>query len=245
MEDSFLTSLDRHADQVQSILSKMNTLLKTDLPQDFPSPLEWQTQVNSLREALNDWQESSLNAKDYFEDLHPSEKKKTWLHALSQNQQLKLIYEASFRNYVTEYRKQAQKQSFVLRQNLMKRETETRFRGASSSLSSVASKNPQDDRALHVAATATDTLKRMTQVMATELEKSMQNMMTLNAQTKMVKQTHSEYSTMTHLLMGAKQRLSQLEQRERTDKILMYFGCLVFLCVVLYILKKRVFSYLF
>lgn len=86
------------------------------------------------------------------------------------------------------------------------------------------------------------TLRRMKQIMALELEKGAGNMAALDNQANILKKTHQEYSAMSNVLSHARQKLSFLESKDRTDKLLMLFACLVFSCVVLYIVHKRLFS---
>ncbi|KAI9138574.1 hypothetical protein BKA69DRAFT_763670 [Paraphysoderma sedebokerense] len=78
-----------------------------------------------------------------------------------------------------------------------------------------------DESLLKTSSEVTESLRRMNQIMSVELDKSVANISAL-------------------VLRTSKNLITKLEQRDWTDKLLIFFAIAVFVLVVLYILKKRV-----
>ena len=64
----------------------------------------------------------------------------------------------------------------------------------------------------------------------------------LDESSRSVKTTYNEYRGFTSVVRSSKQLITKLEQSDWTDRLLILFGLFVFLLVVLYILKKRVWN---
>ncbi|CAG8604488.1 6924_t:CDS:2, partial [Racocetra fulgida] len=88
----------------------------------------------------------------------------------------------------------------------------------------------------------TDALRRTTQLMQQEIERSAYSAKILDESSRALKSTYSEYRGFSSVLRGSKQLITKLEQIDWTDRLLILFGLLVFVLVVLYILKKRVWN---
>ncbi|KNE63080.1 hypothetical protein AMAG_08246, partial [Allomyces macrogynus ATCC 38327] len=245
------TSLLHRGDQVQSALAGLNTAIQR---RELDSDKAWAARSADVRAQLQEWQTDLNDARDIFGDF-PASERAQWMGKVDQSQQLKGIHEASLRKMAAQVKEQLKERLVDHRKHLFAMSTPAnvtaglRNRGAGKDLagskSSLDSGASNDERVLHTAEEATKSLKRMTQMMAAELEKSAANMTAFDIQTRLLKSTQKEYSTLTAVLRGSKQLITKLEQRDRTDKIIMAFACLVFLSVVLYILKKRVFWFLF
>ncbi|KAI9176162.1 Vesicle transport protein S20 [Blastocladiella emersonii ATCC 22665] len=250
-----LAALHRHADTVQAQLAALTA--RVNAPGAEIADAEWARLAAPLRAALIAWQDEVTNAADVIGDLRGPERAKC-AAALDENKQMKLIHEDSLRRLGIAVRAAQTQRAAERRRQLLLSESgadgadsaalRRRGRGAGSeSTSSVngTSGLSDDQLAQRAAAETTESLKRMTQLMAVELEKSTLLNADLSAQTRLVQKVQHEYTAMTALLRGSKHLLTELKARDRTDKLIIGFACLVFLAVVLYILKKRVFFFLF
>ena len=56
---------------------------------------------------------------------------------------------------------------------------------------------------------------------------------------KQVQDTHEEYKGLAGFIQTSRKLLNKYNRRELTDKLLIFFGLVLFLSTVLYILKKR------
>ncbi|CAG8531334.1 12885_t:CDS:2 [Cetraspora pellucida] len=99
-----------------------------------------------------------------------------------------------------------------------------------------------EDALLHSASDVTDALRRTTQLMQQEIERSAYSAKVLDESSRALKSTYSEYRGFSSVLRGSKQLITKLEQIDWTDRLLILFGLLVFVLVVLYVLKKRVWN---
>ncbi|ORX95899.1 Sec20-domain-containing protein, partial [Basidiobolus meristosporus CBS 931.73] len=96
-----------------------------------------------------------------------------------------------------------------------------------------------NDGMLRTASDITDSLRRTTQLMSQEIERSAYSAKVLDDSSKMLRSTHNEYRGFHSVMRASKQLITKLEQSDWTDRFLILFGLLVFMLVVLYILKKR------
>ncbi|CAG8620659.1 3323_t:CDS:2 [Paraglomus brasilianum] len=102
-------------------------------------------------------------------------------------------------------------------------------------------RNPNsEDAILHAANDVTESLRRTTQLMRQEIERSAYSAKVLDDSSRTLKTAYSEYRSFSSLVRGSKQLITKLEQSDWTDRLLIIFGLLVFVLVVLVILKKRV-----
>ncbi|ORZ33041.1 Sec20-domain-containing protein, partial [Catenaria anguillulae PL171] len=221
---------------VQHLLSLLTQSVNSQPPL-IQSDADWVAYTGSLRTALARWQEELNNAADMAADCRGVER--TALEkVISDSRKLKFIHEDSLRTLSQSVRRSLSSQTSLRRRQLLS--------STSSSPSSPSSNaSSTKERTQRAAAQTTATLQRMSQLMTQELEKSTANVTALDSQTRLLKQVNREYNTMTAVIRGARSLLTDLEQRDRTDKLVIGFACLVFVAVVLYILKKRVFWWLF
>ncbi|KAJ1651473.1 Vesicle transport protein S20 [Dispira simplex] len=85
----------------------------------------------------------------------------------------------------------------------------------------------------------TESLRRTTQLMVTEVERSSINASQFQDSTQMVWATLREHQSLSGLLRTSQTILSKLEQGDWTDRLILFFGLFVFFGVVLYILQRR------
>ncbi|KAJ1966664.1 Vesicle transport protein S20 [Dispira parvispora] len=85
----------------------------------------------------------------------------------------------------------------------------------------------------------TESLRRTTQLMVTEVERSSINASQFQDSTQMVWATLSEHQSLSGLLRTSQTIITKLEQGDWTDRLILLFGLFVFFGVVLYILQRR------
>ncbi|KAJ1649709.1 Vesicle transport protein S20 [Dispira simplex] len=85
----------------------------------------------------------------------------------------------------------------------------------------------------------TESLRRTTQLMITEVERSSINASQFQDSTQMVWATLREHQSLSGLLRTSQTILNKLEQGDWTDRLILFFGLFVFFGVVLYILQRR------
>ena len=85
-------------------------------------------------------------------------------------------------------------------------------------------------------------MRRSAQHLDNEVMKSLKAAESLDESSRTLKQVKAEYGRSEGALSTGGHVFSRLRQREFTDRILTWLGVLVFVLVVLYILKSRLWS---
>ncbi|KAM9962663.1 hypothetical protein ACTFIW_007442 [Dictyostelium discoideum] len=85
----------------------------------------------------------------------------------------------------------------------------------------------------------TDTLKRTRNFMNTQVSRSSDILHEINESSKIVDKTVNQQKEYENITTEGKSLLTKLKRRDMTDKLLIWFGLIVFLLVVVYILKVR------
>ncbi|KJE89556.1 hypothetical protein CAOG_01002 [Capsaspora owczarzaki ATCC 30864] len=85
----------------------------------------------------------------------------------------------------------------------------------------------------------TQSLRNTTQLMATQLEQNARTMQVLSSSSKTIDDFHSEFSGHGGLIGTGRRILTNIRRREIADHILVGVGIFIFVCTVLYILRKR------
>ncbi|RKP09889.1 Sec20-domain-containing protein, partial [Thamnocephalis sphaerospora] len=96
-----------------------------------------------------------------------------------------------------------------------------------------------DKAIIRASSAVTDGLRRTTQLMQQEVEKSVLNATTLDESSRMLRAAQGEYRALDGVLRASRQILSRLERGDWTDRLLILFGLLVFCLVVLHIVRRR------
>eukprot|EP01028_Stygiella_incarcerata_P006042 TRINITY_DN247_c0_g1_i1.p1 TRINITY_DN247_c0_g1~~TRINITY_DN247_c0_g1_i1.p1 ORF type:complete len:234 (+),score=63.61 TRINITY_DN247_c0_g1_i1:310-1011(+) len=86
----------------------------------------------------------------------------------------------------------------------------------------------------------TDRLERFQKLLGTEISKVQESLGVLDGDSSVLRETKSEHRTYHSAIMGAHRALDRIRRRDRTDRILISFGFVMFLLVVIYIFKRRV-----
>jgi hypothetical protein len=132
-------------------------------------------------------------------------------------------YHVEMRKAILQSRRQAtQRHHLQQRQSLM----------ASADEAYIAEKRPSVD--------LMDALKRTTQLMTHEVDKSQQILKTLADSSHIALKTRDEYRGFTGILKETQRLLVSLWQRERIDRYLIIAALVVYGGVVLYIIKQRI-----
>ncbi|KAI9220827.1 Sec20-domain-containing protein [Blastocladiella britannica] len=234
-----LAALDRHAARVQTLLVPLKPLVSSKA---LTSDADWNTHAAPTRHALAQWHDEIANASDLLKTSVSDSDRHLLSAAVDESTKLKAIHEDSLRRLAADARKTIQRQAIEQRRELLLQQGTATAGDQSNGLRLRGSEKDQASRA---AKEATATLQRMTQMMAQELEKSATNVTALDTQTRLLKQVKNEHNSLGGVLQSTKSLLTDLEHRDRTDKLIIGFAVLVFVSVVAYILKKRVFFFLF
>ena len=104
----------------------------------------------------------------------------------------------------------------------------------------------QKKQLLNQAAVRTVTQKQVAQemretlgMMDAEINKSIYSLDELQQSNKVLKKTDDIYGTMDGLLKNSKKILIKLQSKDRTDRILLASGLVIFLSTVMYLIWKR------
>ncbi|KAI9019752.1 Sec20-domain-containing protein [Hyaloraphidium curvatum] len=100
-------------------------------------------------------------------------------------------------------------------------------------------RRPQNDTVLDTSNQLTDAMRSAVQMLSTEVERSAQANLVLDESTQTLGKTTGEYRTYGSLMRTSRELVSRIASRDWTDRLLIFFGLLVFLLTVLYILRRR------
>ncbi|KAI7901805.1 Sec20-domain-containing protein [Cokeromyces recurvatus] len=100
-------------------------------------------------------------------------------------------------------------------------------------------KSQHDDALLRASSDVTEALKRTSALMQQELEKSSISAGMLAESSKTLSSTYNEYQNLGSLVHISKRVITQLENSDWFDRLLLLFGLIFFCSVVFYIIKKR------
>mmetsp|Transcript_34196 Transcript_34196/g.66820 ORF Transcript_34196/g.66820 Transcript_34196/m.66820 type:complete len:239 (+) Transcript_34196:65-781(+) len=97
-------------------------------------------------------------------------------------------------------------------------------------------------KALAKSAEVTEGLQRLRNALAADMERTAATSSVLDASSKVISSTQHETGTIDSRLSKARNLLMRIGRRNCTDFSLVIFGILIFLSVVLYIAKRRVYD---
>ncbi|XP_066916856.1 vesicle transport protein SEC20-like [Clytia hemisphaerica] len=86
---------------------------------------------------------------------------------------------------------------------------------------------------------ATQDLKRIALLMASQVEQNEKSNVILGTSSQQIEKMHDEYKGLTGIIALSRKLLNKYNRRELTDTLLIFFGLLLFFATVLYILSKR------
>ncbi|KAI3643410.1 hypothetical protein MP228_012965 [Amoeboaphelidium protococcarum] len=156
---------------------------------------------------------------------------------LQECDQYRNILITRFRKITNAYKAHVKKQDAEQRRQLMGDQRESKV---SSSASAV---NNNDRTQSTVQRSVNDALKRASQLMSAEIERSAESLKSLESSSKLLNDTGNVYGEeLQHALGKTDEALTKLAQREFTDKVLIILAVSVFMAVVAYIVKERLLS---
>ena len=82
-------------------------------------------------------------------------------------------------------------------------------------------------------------LKQAVEMLNTEVERSVESVKELDASTKTMRKTKSEYMKVSDLLVSAGNIIKQLNNRDSKDRAILYTGLCIFLATIVYIIARR------
>ncbi|KAI3635789.1 hypothetical protein MIR68_006427 [Amoeboaphelidium protococcarum] len=140
-----------------------------------------------------------------------------------------------FRKITNAYKAHVKKQDAEQRRQLLGDQRESK-------VSSAAAAN-NDRNQSTVQRSVNDALKRASQLMSAEIERSAESLKSLESSSKLLNDTGNVYGEeLQHALGKTDEALTKLAQREFTDKVLIILAVSVFMAVVAYIVKERLSS---
>ncbi|XP_028391396.1 vesicle transport protein SEC20-like [Dendronephthya gigantea] len=87
----------------------------------------------------------------------------------------------------------------------------------------------------------TENLMSIAKMMESQVQQSRNNTEVLMTSSKGITDTNEELKGLSGFVHTSKQLLNKYNRRETTDKLLIFFGLVLFFSTVLYIMKKRIF----
>ncbi|KAI9295652.1 Sec20-domain-containing protein [Neoconidiobolus thromboides FSU 785] len=90
------------------------------------------------------------------------------------------------------------------------------------------------------ATSVTDSLKRTSELLQLEIEKSSTSYKVLSDSSKLLSDTNTAYSFIENTLVQSKSLLKNLEWNDLLDYIILWVGFMIFLSTVLYVVTKRI-----
>ncbi|RHZ86669.1 hypothetical protein Glove_48g65 [Diversispora epigaea] len=171
------------------------------------------------------------------EEQEKEKDKNAILQRLQRNEELHKQLQASHRRAILTSKQNIEREAKIEREMLLGRGDS----GRNLNVFEMRNRNlTSEDTLIHSAKDVTESLRRTTELMQQEIERSAYSAKILDESSKTLKTTFSEYRGFASVVRGSKQLITKLEQIDWTDRLLIIFGLLVFSLVVLYILKKRV-----
>ncbi|RIB28304.1 Sec20-domain-containing protein [Gigaspora rosea] len=193
---------------------------------------------SDIRDGVKDLEKWIEDIKQTADEQEREKDKQTILHRLQRNEEQYKQLQASIRRAVLTSKQNIEREAKIEREMLL-----GRVDGRNTFAFEMRRRNfTSEDALLHSASDVTDALRRTTQLMQQEIERSAYSAKILDESSRALKSTYSEYRGFSSVLRGSKQLITKLEQIDWTDRLLILFGLFVFVLVVLYILKKRVWN---
>jgi len=119
------------------------------------------------------------------------------------------------------------------------------FRTANVDEASVRLRNTQSSNLRQQSSKTTDSLSQLVAKMSDQVKMSEETTTTLVNSSTVIRETEKEFGTMGATIQSGGKLLSKYTRRELTDKILIALALCLFFGVVFYILRKRVFKFIF
>lgn len=103
----------------------------------------------------------------------------------------------------------------------------------------VRQRNFSKENLAKTASNITQDLMSIARMMESRVKQSEEDMQMLASSSAQIKDTQEEFRGLTGIIQTSKNLLNKYNRREVTDRLLIFFGLVLFFSTVLYILKKR------
>ncbi|XP_015750521.1 PREDICTED: vesicle transport protein SEC20-like, partial [Acropora digitifera] len=103
----------------------------------------------------------------------------------------------------------------------------------------VRQRNFSKENLAKTASNITQDLMSIARMMESQVKQSEEDMQMLASSSAQIKDTQEEFRGLTGIIQTSKNLLNKYNRREVTDRLLIFFGLVLFFSTVLYILKKR------
>eukprot|EP01029_Cantina_marsupialis_P014207 TRINITY_DN31424_c0_g1_i1.p1 TRINITY_DN31424_c0_g1~~TRINITY_DN31424_c0_g1_i1.p1 ORF type:complete len:204 (-),score=42.20 TRINITY_DN31424_c0_g1_i1:120-731(-) len=101
-------------------------------------------------------------------------------------------------------------------------------------------KDDVEENSVEIAARNIESLQRTQSLMSNELERIRNVSQVLDEDSNIIGNTSNEHTRMSTTVALAGSLTRKLKRRELTDRVIMWFGIILFLLVVFYVLKRRI-----
>ncbi|KAI3644530.1 hypothetical protein MP228_010694 [Amoeboaphelidium protococcarum] len=156
---------------------------------------------------------------------------------LQECDQYRNILITRFRKITNAYKAYVKKQDAEQRRQLLGDQRESKVSSSASAVNNIDRTQSTVQRSVN------DALKRASQLMSAEIERSAESLKSLESSSKLLNDTANVYGEeLKHALGKTDEALTKLAQREFTDKVLIILAVSVFMAVVAYIVKERLLS---
>ena len=100
---------------------------------------------------------------------------------------------------------------------------------------------PNEEIIANQASNLTESLQSVNRMLATEVEKSQNNLTSLVTSSALVTETSEEFKTMSNYIANSKTLLNKYGRRELTDKVLIALAIAFFYGCVIYVVLRRMY----
>ncbi|CAG8559613.1 7407_t:CDS:2 [Acaulospora morrowiae] len=191
-----------------------------------------------IRDGIKELGKLIDDIKQLADEQEKEKDKQQILQRLHRNEEQYKQLQASLRRAILTSKQNIEREAKIEREMLLGRND-----GRNQEVFEMRRRNfTSEDSLLHSASDVTESLRRTTQLMQQEIERSAYSAKLLDESSRTLKSTYNEYRGFNSVIRGSKQLITKLEQIDWTDRLLILFGLFVFALVVFYILKKRIWN---
>ena len=128
----------------------------------------------------------------------------------------------------------SEKLSTLARDNLLSKQKD------GTAINPVVQRKKGENKAAAVASNITSNLVKIAEMMNSQVEHSIESTRVLEDSSKQLQETQEELKGMAGVIQMSKKLINKYSRRELTDTLLIFFGMVLFLSTVIYIILKRI-----
>ncbi|KAI9595182.1 Sec20-domain-containing protein [Syncephalis fuscata] len=234
-EDEQLTDLSRRALTIEQLISALHAPVDTatELPSATMLAAEQRDLAATARTQLRQFERAITDARELAEDEDREQDRIALLRQIDRHDAHRKQLQTALRKATLEGKRKADAHARFEREALLGSS------GANNGLSNNRRVQSTEKAMMRASSEVTESLRRTTQLMQAEVEKSSLNATTLEDSSRLLRAAHGEYRGLDTVLRTSRQVLTRLERGDWTDRLLILFGLFVFLLVVLYVVRRR------